>query len=204
MKWHRIALAFPMFAAILYVASLATRDCSVTPYFAVNCVGLWVEQRLGLPSSRLVRGFILEVIGLFLAAGLYLTFRFAFPRAQSSSPSNSPASFPPSGRESSDAKSIQNAENLILRALAQEEPNGSLRAMAKVRLAAYRWQDTIHEEVYRALLASPVRDPDSLRSLLAVRLTRRGFPDFDLEDLFQPLGISKEQATILLDSLAKP
>lgn len=95
------------------------------------------------------------------------------------------------------------AEDLILRALIQDGPEGGLRAKARSLLAAYRWQDPVHEEVFRTLIAMPAEGPVSLRNQIAARVTRRGFPDFDLEKLFQPPGLSPNKLADLMNLLAR-
>ncbi len=66
---------------VLWLATMATRDCSVGPYLAANCLSLWVSHKLGLAFSPLLRSLVLEIAGLILVGGLYLTFRFVVPRS---------------------------------------------------------------------------------------------------------------------------
>jgi hypothetical protein len=66
---------------ILWLAALATRDCALGPYLAANCLGLFVSHRLGLAFTPLLRSVVLEIAGLALVAGLYLTLRWVLPRS---------------------------------------------------------------------------------------------------------------------------
>ena len=64
---------------LLGAASWAVRDCPVAPYVYENCVWLSVRDQFHLPQSKLLRAAVLEVMGLSLLAGLYLTCRYIFP-----------------------------------------------------------------------------------------------------------------------------
>ena len=79
LKALRIIFGTTLAASILHAATLATRDCTVGLYSYDNCLWVWAREQLGLPSSKFLRAGFLELIGLALAAGLYLTIRFVFP-----------------------------------------------------------------------------------------------------------------------------
>jgi hypothetical protein len=66
-------------ALFLEAASHTTRDCTVGLYVFDICSWVWVREQLGLPASKALRAVFLELIGLTLTAGIYLTIRFVFP-----------------------------------------------------------------------------------------------------------------------------
>jgi hypothetical protein len=78
--WVRAALALFLAVALLEGANWAVRDCSTGPDASENCLWLGVRQRFGLPPSKLLRAGVLEVVGFAILAGLYLTFRYLWPR----------------------------------------------------------------------------------------------------------------------------
>jgi hypothetical protein len=201
LKWLRITAGLAACAAILYAATLATRDCSVTPYFAANCFGIWAKNHLGLPPNHILRALILEVVGLILAAALYLTIRYVLPHRKKRRMVEPPSATPVAADEISEAGSIINTERLVLAALVQAPPEDAVRERAKSLLARYRWREPIHQEIFRALCSTPGHDPATLQERLPALLTRRGFPEFDLAGLLKPQEISFPQVIKLIDSL---
>lgn len=79
LKALRIIAGTVLAASILHAATLATRDCTVGLYSYDDCLWVWTREQLGLPSGKLLRAGFLELVGLALAAGLFLTIRFVFP-----------------------------------------------------------------------------------------------------------------------------
>jgi hypothetical protein len=79
LKVLRITAGIVFVVSILHAATLATRDCTVGLYAYDDCLWVWVGELLGLPSSKVLRAGFLELVGLALAAGLYLTIRYVFP-----------------------------------------------------------------------------------------------------------------------------
>jgi hypothetical protein len=72
------------------------------------------------------------------------------------------------------------------------------------RLGEHAFGDPEHELIFRALARIPNGDAEFVRAALGLRLTRAGFPDFDLEPFFDaPAPDAGEIAEILreLDSL---
>ncbi len=203
MKWLRISLGLVLSAVVLYAATLATKDCSVTPFFAANCLGLRVEQLLKLPSSRLFRAFVLEIVGLILLLVLYLTIRFVFPHRDRSSQQEKAETENPGTGGQSETGSIIEAEFRILRALCQEPSGSSLAASAKSILTNYHWREPIHEEIFRAIMNLPASSPVALRERIPALLTRRGFPDFDLGNLFKPSASTTEEVVELMKSFGQ-
>lgn len=59
-------------------------------------------------------------------------------------------------------------------------------------LRGYRWRELVHQVIFDIVLSIPSEIPGVIRSQLPARLTRRGFPDVEIDDLFQPHGMSKK------------
>ena len=89
----------------------------------------------------------------------------------------------------------------MLQALCQGTPQGSVRATARDMLRTYRWREPLHHVIFEVVLSIPTEAPEVIRDQLPARLTRRGFPDVDIEDLFKPHGLSKEEAEHLIRQL---
>ncbi len=79
LKAFRILLGSLLAWLLLHAANLAVRDCTVGVDRYDNCLWTSVRGRLGLPPSVLGRAVTLELVGLALLAGLYLTIRYVFP-----------------------------------------------------------------------------------------------------------------------------
>jgi hypothetical protein len=75
----RIIAGIFIIALLLLAASRTTRDCTVGLYVYDICAWVWLREQLGLPASKLLRAVFLELIGLTLTAGIFLTIRFVFP-----------------------------------------------------------------------------------------------------------------------------
>jgi hypothetical protein len=82
---------------------------------------------------------------------------------------------------------INRAEQTLLKALCQGFLRGPEATRVRTRLAGYCWREPIHQAIFRALHSIPFTDPKIIRDLLPARLTRYGFPDVPLEDLYEPL-----------------
>jgi len=89
LRTFRIVLSLLITGALLWAATRAVDDCATGPYSSENCLWLYLRQRFHLPPSRLLRSGALEAAGLALLAGLYLNFRYVYPRA-SRGPRHSP------------------------------------------------------------------------------------------------------------------
>ena len=68
-------------AFLLDAATWAVRDCTADLYHEENCLWLWLREQFGLAPSELLHSATLEIVGLALLVGLYLTFRYVFPRS---------------------------------------------------------------------------------------------------------------------------
>jgi hypothetical protein len=89
-------------------------------------------------------------------------------------------------------ETVRRAERLLLAALAQGTREGSFRELARSKLAGYHWREPVHEVIFRCLLSLPTENPAVVREQLPALLTRRGFPDVELADLFSPLDLPRE------------
>ena len=84
----RIVAGIFIIALLLDAASRTTRDCTVGLYVFDLCSWVWLREQLGLPASKFLRAVFLELIGLTLTVGIFLTIRFVFPFWRTSTTSN--------------------------------------------------------------------------------------------------------------------
>lgn len=84
----RIVVGILMVALLLHVAGLTTRDCTVGLYVYDICSWVWLREQLGFPANKFLRAGFLEIVGLTLTAGIFLTIRFVFPFWRASTTSN--------------------------------------------------------------------------------------------------------------------
>ena len=94
----RIIVGVLIIALLLHVASRMTRDCTVGLYVFDICSWVWVREQLGLPANKFLRAVFLEITGITLSAGIYLTIRLVFPFWKTRRP-------PDRGRPQSDSRS---------------------------------------------------------------------------------------------------
>jgi hypothetical protein len=95
-------------------------------------------------------------------------------------------------------------ERLILRALmCGPASKGFLRESAKRLLRSYCWREPLHQALFEAIVSIPTDDPQVIRSQLPTRLTRRGFPDFELDDFLKPSLLSREEAERLMNQMVE-
>ena len=92
-------------------------------------------------------------------------------------------------------------EKLLLRAMCQAAAGDHVWAIAARTLGTYRWRDPLHEALFAVLREIRSRNPLDLREHLPAALTRRGFPDVDWDEFFQPVALSAEEAKILVERL---
>ena len=87
--------------------------------------------------------------------------------------------------EATPEAALADLERRVLRALCSEnsEPEGS--EIARRVLGSYRWHEPVHQAIFQILMSFPSASSRALREQLPGRLTRRGFPDFDFESLFE-------------------
>jgi hypothetical protein len=100
---------------------------------------------------------------------------------------------------SEDEENVAGLERLALQAISSATPEGKVRETARRILAGYCWREPFHQVMFEALMST--EDSRVIRELLPARLTRKGFPDFDIDDLFEPSGLSPEQIQQLFERI---
>ncbi len=98
-------------------------------------------------------------------------------------------------------KLIVQTERRVLGVLCQGTAEGSARETARRHLRDYRWREPLHQVVFEVLMAMPGDAPALARDQLPARLTRKGFPDVDWEQFFEPHSLSLEEAGTLMREL---
>jgi hypothetical protein len=95
-------------------------------------------------------------------------------------------------------RTTEEIELLVLRALCQGTLQGSLRPEAAKLLSGYAWREPVHQAMFNCLTTLAAHDPDDLRHNLFSCLTRKGFPDIDLEVFFEPHSLTRQEASTLI------
>jgi hypothetical protein len=70
-------------------------------------------------------------------------------------------------------------------------------------LAKHKFASSDHEMIFRALVNMPTASAGHIRETLGARLTRLGFPDIDVEPIFEAESPSAEKITALLRQLKR-
>jgi hypothetical protein len=96
------------------------------------------------------------------------------------------------------------AELLVLRAMCQDTSQGAVCAAAISTLKDYHWHEAVHQVMFYCLVQLLPTHLESLRRELPGCLTRRGFPDVELEMLFEPHPLSRHEAELLMRRLIDP
>jgi hypothetical protein len=93
------------------------------------------------------------------------------------------------------------AERKLLAALCQSALAPEMRATVLRRLSKHRFAEPDSEIVYRALAAMPAASHVDALQALTQAVTRMGFPDLDLGDLFKEYLPTTDELTSLLARL---
>jgi len=88
---------------------------------------------------------------------------------------------------------IPDLELIVLRGALQLGPREPGCARTLELLAGYGWRDHDHQVLYEVLCDLGSSFPQPLREWLAAAITRKGFPDFDLDSYFVPIDLTLEQ-----------
>ncbi len=104
----------------------------------------------------------------------------------------------PAGRNSSASE----IERLLLAALCAPSLDKETRALLFDRLATHKFAAADHETIFRALLKMRGAPAWHIRETLGAGLTRLGFPDIDVDPIFQLEPPSAQQIAALLDRLS--
>ncbi len=82
------------------------------------------------------------------------------------------------------------AERTILRLLCQAGLTGAERAENMRLLSGYRFCDVEHQIIFESLQELRAAEPWTIREQLFARLNNKGFPDMDLDWLFEPAKVA--------------
>jgi hypothetical protein len=93
-------------------------------------------------------------------------------------------------------------ERTLLASLCQSGQDDPLRSQIIELLRRYNWQSGDHRAVYDAL-ARWTADPAEIRSGIAARLTRIGFPDIDVAPYFEPAANPRGALEWLRERIAR-
>ena len=94
-------------------------------------------------------------------------------------------------------------ERSLLAALCAPALDRQTRAQILQRLAAHIFANPDHEAIFRVLGKIPRATSEHIRETLRARLTRLGFPDIDVEPIFELAPPSAEKITMLLQQLSR-
>ena len=101
--------------------------------------------------------------------------------------------------ETTSEAALPDLERRVLRILCSGKEEA--HELARRGLAGYRWRDPTHEAIFEAIMSFPSASSQTLREQLPARLTRRGFPDFDFESLFESSGFAAGEFEQLIGKL---
>lgn len=90
-------------------------------------------------------------------------------------------------------RAIPEMELMVLRCVIQMPAGGPQYGGVLALLASHTWSDHDHQVVFEVLGDLVGRSPQPLRVWLAAALTRKGFPDVDLNPYFIPTELTIEQ-----------
>ena len=96
---------------------------------------------------------------------------------------------------------IRAAERSVLQALCQGAGGVTLLGEGARILHGCRFCDPLHQIIFETLCEIGPAAPALVRELLAARLTRKGFPDVDLDPFFEPHGLTAGAAMALMKRL---
>ena len=96
---------------------------------------------------------------------------------------------------------ILEAECDVLRAMAQGTPERRVWADGAEILKDYAFGDAHHQLIFDALRELSTDDPAIIRERLPAFLNNKGFPDVDLEAIFEPHKLSAAEAVALMRAL---
>lgn len=102
-----------------------------------------------------------------------------------------------------EAERLSNAEieRRLLSALFTTALDPEMRALILERLSAHTFANRDHEIIFQALAKIPLAPAEHIRETLSARLTRLGFPDIDVEPIFEFSPPPPDTITALLQQL---
>lgn len=92
-------------------------------------------------------------------------------------------------------------ERRLLTALCASALDRQTRAQIIERLSAHTFANRDHEIIFQALAKMPPATAEHIRETLSARLTRLGFPDIDVEPIFEFSPPPLNAITALLQQL---
>jgi hypothetical protein len=92
-------------------------------------------------------------------------------------------------------------ERRLLAGLCSPALDPKTRAEILERLATHKFANPDHEVIFQALLKMPRATGEHIRESLGARLTRLGFPDVDVQPIFELEPPSAEKISALLRQL---
>jgi hypothetical protein len=94
-------------------------------------------------------------------------------------------------------------ERQLLAALCSRALDHPTRAAILAALRAHRFTNPDHDVIFRALARMPSAAAEHIRETLGARLTRLGFPDIDIDPIFELEPPSAEKINLLLRQLGR-
>lgn len=92
-------------------------------------------------------------------------------------------------------------ERRLLAALCATTLGREMRALILERFSAHTFANRDHEIIFQALAKMPPATAEHIRETLSARLTRLGFPDIDVEPIFEFSPPPPDTITALLQQL---
>jgi hypothetical protein len=102
------------------------------------------------------------------------------------------------GSADSSRHARRETERKLLAALCQPAVKTETRGMILHRLRDHNFSEPDYEVVFKALAAFPMQAPSDLRQALIQAITRMGFPDLDLSELFEEYNPTQDELQALL------
>ncbi len=96
---------------------------------------------------------------------------------------------------------IVESELYALRAMCQGTAQRSVFSDGRAILSNYPFLDADHQLLYDTLCEMNTEAPERIRSLLPARLTKKGFPDFDIQTFFQPHNLAADVAVSMMEGV---
>jgi len=106
--------------------------------------------------------------------------------------------------ETTQEAALPDLERRVLCVLCSDGAEREARETARRGLANYHWRLAVHQAVFDVIITFPSVSSRALRDQLPGRLTRRGFPDFDFEELFDLLKPEAGELEELIRKLRGP
>jgi len=100
-----------------------------------------------------------------------------------------------------DQPSAGDVERRLLAALCSPLIDSKTRADMLGRLANHKFATPDHETIFRALSQMPLASAGQIRETLGARVTRLGFPDIDVEPIFEAEAPTVAEVQTLLRQL---